>query len=223
MRARIAEIFESIQGEGKYLGARTVFVRFAGCNLKCAWCDTNHHQREELTEQELFSRISGLYRFGDMISLTGGEPLLQWEFLKEFLPFLRDRRMPVLLETNGVLAEELDRIISLIDIVAIDFKMPSSTKGMPFWQEHERMLQVAWETDVFVKAVITSGTSREDIKRAVAIIKKIRPVTTLYLQPSTEELQTGSLARALEFQRYCLEQLDDVRVVPQVHRLLQIP
>ena len=222
MKARIAEIFESIQGEGKYLGVRTVFVRFADCNLKCAWCDTDHRQREELTEPELFSRVSERYHPGDMVSLTGGEPLLQWEFLKGFLPFLKDRGMPVLLETNGVLSEELDRIISLVDIVAMDFKLPSSTKGMAFWPEHERMLQVAWETDVFVKAVITAQTAVEDIKKAAVIIKKIRPATALYLQPNTEELQTGALARALEFQQYCLQELDDVRVVPQVHRLLGI-
>ncbi|MBO6087199.1 7-carboxy-7-deazaguanine synthase QueE [bacterium] len=93
-RVKIKEIFASIQGEGPYVGYKQLFIRFCGCNLKCNYCDTEFSDKsdyKEYTAQELAQEVS---KYADIhsISLTGGEPLLSTEFLKEFLPLIK--KMP---------------------------------------------------------------------------------------------------------------------------------
>lgn len=71
----IIEIFDSIQGEGCHMGKTATFVRFAGCNLNCPWCDTEWHKAKEmLTLEELVSHINFDM---SMVVFTGGEPTLQ--------------------------------------------------------------------------------------------------------------------------------------------------
>lgn len=75
----IAEIFRSIQGEGHWSGCPAVFVRFAGCNLRCHWCDTDHSVQAKMTAEQIGAEVDGLHRLGDIVVLTGGEPLLQFD------------------------------------------------------------------------------------------------------------------------------------------------
>lgn len=222
MTAAINEIFKSIQGEGKYIGVPMVFIRFAGCDLGCSWCDTDHSVNEELTVDEVFERVQGFYEPGCIVSLTGGEPLQQWEFIKELLPLLKQKWMRVLLETNGIFFREFEYIRSGIDIVSMDFKLPSSTGCRACWAEHREMLSLAIDKELFIKIVVTKGTLREEMKFAAEMIASVDSNIVLYLQPNTEELQEGSFDRAVALQGYALEFLRDVRVVPQVHRLLGI-
>ena len=90
MKTRINEIFASIQGEGPVVGYKQLFIRFCGCNLNCEYCDTEFSNGEDFTPQELAQKITSEYDLKSFhsISLTGGEPLLSVEFLKEFLFFL---------------------------------------------------------------------------------------------------------------------------------------
>lgn len=222
MKAKIAEIFSSVQGEGKYIGSPMVFVRFAGCNVGCQWCDTDYTVKEELEVKEVLERIEKLHEPGYFVSLTGGEPLQQWKFIKELLPLLRQKWIHVFLETNGILYKEFGRIKSGIDVVSMDFKLPSSTGCRAFWAEHREMLELAKEKDIFVKIVVTLATTKEDLVFAAEMIASVDSSTTLYLQPNTDELKDGALDRCLEFQKTALELLRDVRVMPQVHRLLGI-
>ena len=89
----VKEFFVSIQGEGPYVGYKQLFIRFCRCNLNCKYCDTEFLAAtgaKEYCAQELFDAISKLDLAGvHSISLTGGEPLLETEFLKEFLPLVR--------------------------------------------------------------------------------------------------------------------------------------
>ena len=90
MKTRITEVFSSIQGEGKLLGRRQIFIRFSGCNLGCNYCDTIKSRDplygEVIFIDELFSRIKKLITPDfHSISLTGGEPLLHANFINEFL------------------------------------------------------------------------------------------------------------------------------------------
>ena len=68
----VVEIFESFQGEGRFLGNRATFVRFGGCNLTCPWCDTDHSKYEMMTAQEIVDRLKP-----GLVIFTGGEPTLQ--------------------------------------------------------------------------------------------------------------------------------------------------
>ena len=74
MRYRLVEIFESLQGEGRNTGRPCVFVRFAGCNLACSWCDTDVRERFSMTLDELLAEIAS-YKAKTVV-LTGGEPTL---------------------------------------------------------------------------------------------------------------------------------------------------
>ena len=89
--AKINEIFESIQGEGKYLGANQIFVRFSNCNLHCKFCDTQFFEGKEYDVEMLVKEISSFdLSKVHSISFTGGEPLMFVDFLNEFLDDFKD-------------------------------------------------------------------------------------------------------------------------------------
>jgi 7-carboxy-7-deazaguanine synthase len=219
--AKISEIFESIQGEGVYLGERQVFVRFFGCNLKCSYCDTPLVDFREYGIQELKEQIA---RFGGFhsVSLTGGEPLCQSEFLEAFLKDAFVSGVRFYLETNGTLPEELLRVIDHIAIVSMDFKLPSSCGGNEFWKEHERFMRIALKKDVFIKMVITERTEASDVALASEIIGRVKPDVAVVLQP--DGLQWTSLLEKMIFYKNYLKRhgIGRVRMVPQAHKLAGI-
>lgn len=104
----LAEIFSSVQGEGAWSGERMVFVRFAGCNRTCPWCDTDHRPRLELDEADLVTRVRELAddSLTNRVVLTGGEPLLQVE--ESLVDLLKDADLEVHLETNGTIVPPTD-------------------------------------------------------------------------------------------------------------------
>ena len=89
-KVKIKEIFASIQGEGPYVGYKQLFIRFCGCNLKCNYCDTDFSAESDCMEFSATELAQEVNKYTDVhsISLTGGEPLLSVEFLKEFLPLV---------------------------------------------------------------------------------------------------------------------------------------
>jgi 7-carboxy-7-deazaguanine synthase len=226
MKAKVSEIFCSVQGEGPYAGVRQVFVRFWGCNLKCVWCDTPASREpggfEEYTAVQLAKKISVLGKTYHSASITGGEPLMQDVFLREFLPLLKKQGLPIYLETNGILARELKSVLPYVDMVSMDIKLPTSTKDDPQWQAHEEFLQVARGKKVFVKAVISAQTQPHDIVRMTRLLQKIDPEILLVLQPGTHRGYAAAVRKALVFQEYCLRFLSDVRVIPQAHKVLDL-
>ncbi len=130
------------------------------------------------------------------------------------------------LETNGTLPERLKYVIGLVDIIAMDFKLPSSTGEKEYWNEHREFLKIASSKNVFVKAVVTSNTVREDIEKAVSLIKDVDKEIPLVLQPVTP---TGTFKDRIGmdtlsgFLGTCLKGgLRDARVIPQIHKMLGI-
>src|SRR3990167_3151859 len=103
MTGKIAEVFDSIQGEGLYLGEKQIFVRFFGCNLSCKFCDTKSDRFTEYEPEELFEEIKLYHNSFHSISFTGGEPLLQNDCLKEVLKLTSGHGYKNYLETNGTL------------------------------------------------------------------------------------------------------------------------
>lgn len=98
-RYRVNEIFYSLQAEGRNAGTPAVFVRFAGCNLQCPFCDTNHEPYREMTKAEIESEVARLDPSHEsIVVITGGEPTLQ---LTDKEPMFDGRR--VCMETNGII------------------------------------------------------------------------------------------------------------------------
>ena len=229
VKAKILEIFRSVQGEGKYAGVMQVFVRFFECNMHCVWCDTpasigdTTRHYKEITLKNLVRQIKDLRAGCHSVSLTGGEPLLQAGFIKELLPHLKKMKLPAHLETNGIYAKELAGIIHDVDVVAMDIKLPSSTKEKAYWKEHADFLKVALKKDTFIKTVISSDTDKKDIVKAVTLVKKIAPDALFILQPNTYELRNGVMKKCFDFQDYCVKHLPNVRIMPQAHKLMKIP
>ena len=102
----LAEIFYSIQGEGTYAGTPAVFVRLAGCNLTCDFCDTDYSTKSFVTIEQTVSMVREIGDGCPMVILTGGEPLAQSETLELIEALRRDGRR-VHIESNGTIATAL--------------------------------------------------------------------------------------------------------------------
>jgi len=228
IKANISEIFKSIQGEGKYAGVRQVFVRFYGCNIHCAWCDTpasigdSGGKFEEYSLRQVLDKVAGLGINCHSVSLTGGEPMVQSNFLKELLPLIKQTKLKIYLDTNGIFYQELKTIIDDLDIIAMDIKLPSSTKCQSYWQEHEEFLKEAHKKDVFIKAVISSDTSKGDVVQAAELIAKVDRQILFIIQPNYFDMKNDIVKKCCEFQDYCLQYLSDVRVMPQMHKFMKV-
>ncbi|MCA9402626.1 MAG: 7-carboxy-7-deazaguanine synthase QueE [Candidatus Omnitrophica bacterium] len=228
MTANIIEIFQSIQGEGKYAGVNQVFVRFFECNMHCHWCDTPHsigdttRRFREVTLEELTAEIKAAWPGSHSVTLTGGEPLLQAEALQALIPDLRAAGMPVHLETNGILPDGLAKVIDGVDVIAMDIKMPSSTRCRPYWDEHRKFLEVACRREVFVKTVITRDTDAEDLRHTIELIAAVDPGILFILQPNTFELGQGVMETCRQFYLTANQRLDNVRVLPQMHKMMKV-
>ena len=94
IKADIIEIFSSYQGEGLFIGAKQIFIRFAGCNLSCCFCDTpKDAAMKDMSVSQVMEKVKDLEKNHGLhhsISLTGGEPLLHVEFLEHLLPMLKN-------------------------------------------------------------------------------------------------------------------------------------
>ena len=94
---RVNDIFYSLQGEGHNTGRAAVFVRFAGCNLRCAFCDTQFDAFRLLTDQQIVDAIAPYPT--RLVVLTGGEPTLQAD--AAFIQLLHSHGYEVAMESNG--------------------------------------------------------------------------------------------------------------------------
>ncbi len=216
MNGQITEVFKSIQGEGLYQGLGQVFVRFFGCNLKCNFCDTKLDYCDKKTVSELVEDINSFDDYHSL-SITGGEPLVQIEFLKDLLKLIKKQKQKVYLETNGTLPENLSEVIDYTDIIAMDFKLPSSTGLEPFWNQHQEFLGIAQGKETFIKAVIGTTTIVEDIYRTIEIIRDVAEKTTLVLQPQNP-LEIMIKAKLEGFEQLCRQEGLEVKVIPQMHK-----
>ncbi|MGQ9455220.1 MAG: 7-carboxy-7-deazaguanine synthase QueE [Armatimonadota bacterium] len=238
----IYEVFSSIQGEGIFCGQRHIFVRFAGCNLACNYCDTPASRTLRTPECTAIagSRASDCLRIpnpvlageitricrslpGRTVSLTGGEPLLQPDFAAELAGMLKDANFIVHLETNGTLADALADLAKSIDVIAMDMKLPSAC-GHEMWDSHELFLERALSMSafVFVKVIVGPETREDEIAYCADMIASANRSVPLVIQPVTGDSRVPSHL-LLKLQEVALRKIEDVRVIPQCHKLLGIP
>lgn len=227
IKAPVSEIFCSVQGEGLYCGRRQVFLRFSGCNLACRYCDEpaalDAAAGALMTPSEAARAVIKLARAGKAgaVSLTGGEPLLYWRFIKPLAALLKKAGLALHLETNGVLYKELLKAAGLVDVIAMDIKLPSSTGQKARWTEHGKFLSAA-PGKTFIKVVVTSKTRIAELKKAVGLAAAVRPAVPFFIQPATAR-KGGTRPPSGKFVEeaacYAASKLSRVKVLPQQHPL----
>ncbi|WP_372807404.1 7-carboxy-7-deazaguanine synthase QueE [Pontiella sp.] len=248
MKTYLSEIFSSIQGEGPYVGERHLFVRFSGCHRDCVYCDTNNDRTETvlvekepgsgnfeqvpnpLTPAQLMELVRAVDGRGTnrRVSITGGAPLAQVHFLREWLPLLVGDGHSVYLESAGDLPLQLKSIIEWIDVVSMDVKLSSVTHEKNTFPAHWQFLKTCrdFDVDVFVKLVLSAETHEGELMEAAKGIRKAGGEDTLVvIQPMTKAERTDAVpsgAQLLRWQDKVSSVLPNVRVIPQTHKMMEM-
>jgi 7-carboxy-7-deazaguanine synthase len=153
---QIIEIYKSLQGESSYSGLPCIFVRAAGCNLRCVWCDSEYTFKggRRMSLDEIEREVQRLSPDGGYVEITGGEPMLQERDVIPLMERLLAAGYTVLLETSG--ERPLDKVPKQV-VKIVDVKCPHSGEGETFHLENLRHLTPRDE----LKFVIASRTDYE--------------------------------------------------------------
>jgi len=259
----LSEIFCSVQGEGLFVGERQIFVRTAGCVATCSWCDTvyskvqtprfviHSHAGDEakpwrpnpVSLDDVVADVVDLARANApvaTVSVTGGEPLEQPEFVAALARALRARGFRIHLETAGLHAAALRTMIDELDVIAADVKLPSAT-GIEHWSAHADFLAAMRGSPfdpardharvLFTKVIVDLKATVAEIERAAELVAGCSRRIPFVIQPESETLLGRRSTR--EDRRALLDlvdagaraaglRLDVVRVIPQTHKVLHI-
>lgn len=219
-KVKIKEIFESIQGEGPYVGYKQLFIRFCNCNLKCNYCDTefsSDNDYEQYNPCELADKVNS-YNTIHSVSLTGGEPLLSAEFLKDFLP-RTDKK--IYLETNATLAEKFEEIKPFVDIISADIKLESATGIKGSYKFHEKFFEQCRGIETFAKIVFNSKITDDEIDNCCELGKKFEIELVLQPEMINDKMSVSSDFAAEVLDKF-LDKYENVRLIPQVHKFLDV-
>ena len=231
MKAPIIEIFSSFQGEGLLIGERQIFVRFAGCNLDCNYCDTKNSKSESsgklMSVEEVCSEIEKIITPDcKTVSFTGGEPSLYPEFISEVSKKLN---LKIMLETNGTLPENID-LIEKLDIVSLDIKLSehfnNDFDNKIFENEIKSLnLLISKSICVYCKVVILPSTK---IKSFEEVVEKLsenisnKSNVKIIIQPSSPLGEWENINfKLFEFSEV-VGQYFEVSTIPQIHKILDI-
>jgi 7-carboxy-7-deazaguanine synthase len=182
----LIEIYKSIQGESSFAGVPCIFVRLAGCNLRCAWCDSEYTFTGgyKLSEDEVVAEIEKLAPV-KLVEFTGGEPLLQEKELIPLMERLLGQGYELMIETSG--ERPLERVPRAVHKI-VDVKCPGSGEGGSFRMAN---LDCLTERDE-VKFVILS---REDYEFARDFIREHgleRRAGQVLLSPAFSKTPSGA-------------------------------
>jgi len=247
---QVAEVFRSYQGEGLLLGKRQVFVRLAGCTVGCRYCDTEWalgsvpdvavprcdedsddgsataaRLENPLSVEQVLELVERVDPGGTAsVSLTGGEPLEQPDFARALCAALSPRL--VMLETAGLDAAALAQVVPHLRWVSCDLKLPSATGRAGVLDEHAAVLAsgVLDGVDVFYKLIVDGDVDLAELARAASLLNSHAPGATVFLQPVTPLGGSPALPRERldPFVDLLAEAGLEVRVVPQVHKVLRV-
>ncbi len=209
VKGKIAEIFFSIQGEGLHCGMPCWFVRFSGCDKNCSYCDTLYAKTggSFMTSEKVIKRIEG----NAPVVITGGEPTLQGEFLSELLAKLKGRM--VFIETAGSKP--------LADADA--FEHISFHAELPLSPDDRKFIRSISVRPFTLKIVVTHVTKFKDVLRAGRYLGRFDN-SSIVLQPVSKgkKIDKAALRKALLFAGRLQRVYKEVRMLPQIHKLLDL-
>ena len=232
-RVRVSEIFTSFEGEGAFVGKKTMFIRLAGCHLKCRWCDTkyalpldsgNDYQVDEI--KDLI--VKELQPFTYKVNFTGGEPLLQYEAVIQLADFIKKcTNLKTYIESSCFDSELFEKILPYMDICKIEFKTEDSKVVEDedyddLLLNEYRCLELAIQNNktTYIKIVVSNSTNLESFKNLVYnISKKIKPsdIMDFIIQPS-HGIDQPTVNKLLDTYDIVQPMFPEVRIIPQLHK-----
>ncbi len=207
---QVAEIFTSLQGEGRFQGELTIFVRLTGCNLRCSWCDTAGAY-EGGAKMSITAVLDAIRERGaGRICVTGGEPLDQ-PAAQELFTALCCSGLEISVETNGT-----RQIGGFKDVPSftVDYKLPSAGVSVPFAPQNWPALRPADE----LKFVVAN---RADYDEAVAVIRCHDFAAPVIMSPCLERNGNG-LGPARALASWIIDDKLPIRFSLQLHKVLAI-
>jgi 7-carboxy-7-deazaguanine synthase len=199
---KIAELFYSIQGEGKLVGVPSVFVRASGCNLRCAWCDTPYAswdpEGDELSVEKIVEQVAA--HPAKHVVLTGGEPMI----MPDVVPLaaaLRSRGYHITVETAATVYKDI-----AVDLASLSPKLANSTpterEGGRFARAHERLRMnvpviqqfIDASPDFQLKFVVSSESDLAEIEQILGHLRGWQPADVLLMPEGSDQPTLDSRA-----------------------------
>lgn len=235
-KVQLNEIFVSIEGEGILAGTKTLFIRFSGCHLKCHWCDTKYSLSPKSGKSYTINEAkylilqhlqSNLYK----VNFTGGEPLLQTQPLIALADFVKNElKIKTYLESSCFDWKRFELVLPYFDICKVEFKTSDSKVVESKYYENLlqnelRCLDISLNrTDKisFIKIVFTNSTTLDEVRDLLSRVferPNISNLSGITLQPSYQ-YDSPSTKQILKIYDEVCYYYKDVRVIPQMHKLL---
>ncbi len=237
MKVRLFEIFTSVEGEGILYGTKTLFVRLAGCPFTCFYCDTleslpldsgTEHSIDEANNLIDEKLEKNTYK----VNFTGGEPLIQSEAVLELAKHIKSRNIPTYLESSCYDSKKFSTVLPFIDYIKIEFKTPDAK--FVDTKHYSKLIENALEClksavhskkITYIKIVVSSKTELESLNELLNKIFNIiskEDIAGFIIQP-TYGIAEPSLEQLLKFYDLVYPYYTEVRVVPQLHKLIGAP
>lgn len=209
----MVEIFDSIDGEGITAGCLATFIRLAGCNIRCGYCDTPYAlKKEDGKDMTLAEIVERVVKIGNKhVTLTGGEPL--WcDRVKTLIEAVIDEGHRVNIETNGTLPiEPYTQLYGVI--ITMDYKTLSSGMNGQMNLENLRRLR-----SFDVLKIVCQESDFEDIEQ---MLKTYRPRCKIFLSPIYGKIEPVKL---VDFAKHLRDEgIYNVRVQVQLHKIIWNP
>lgn len=216
------EIFDSIQGEGIFVGAKTTFVRVKGCDCHCSWCDEPLHRDPKAkllaTNADEIMEIIKMHP-SKIITLTGGNPCIY--DMSELVAAIKEEGLDVHVETQGTVMPQWLRDV---DFITISPKGPSSGNPTDLFKL-QQMLKRFRRTAKQIKPVVMVSNKGEVSEEDMSLLRKIvkmfprNYVVAQLGDDGKEGMEYGARYRVLCDRIHSEKELDNVRVLPQIHKI----